>query len=712
MPTAANTSRFTLQLKQLELLLAADDFIWQQELASDDYLKVTVRSETALSLETLLKQPVCFSIQGEQNENYFHGIITQAQSIGITPDQKEYVYAFLLRSPLCCMQNTKQSRVFLNLSVIDLLEQLLQEAGFSASQYYLDLNAVYPKRDCLIQLNETDFDFFQRQLKHWGLFYCWQQDSDNFKLIITDHLAALDKNNTTANLSYEPLSGTERANASIFYYQTEHALLVSKLRLRDYNPAQPELGLLLESKSKRNTDVANFGQDYRYGEHLLSDDENEFFLNIRQQMLDWQRQVVKFFTDCSDIKLGQRLHVTNCVIEELNRDYHVIGISQFGNQDAGRVYAENETPLSLLLEVEMIGDKKCHPQLTYHNHIICIPAEVPYRPLVSNQKIYHGYFTATVTKQPNVANKDEENSTEAHLNEDGSYYVKFDFDSSSNAMSPPLRLAQPYAGSEFGWHFPLTPGATVLGAFENGDPDRPILLGALPSETAPSPVNANNPWQHVIHTPGDHTFLLDDSPGQEKIELTTPNRAHLLQLSAPQDVPPGIISKIQLRTEYGTMDWQALQAITVTSGNTVTQKIGQSHHITVAKEIQTQTAQGNLELQANRMLQLKSKQNFDWQAEQGSMSFRSGEQTILSSGDGMDLKSECGDICFTSSSGNIAVNGTQGIILNAQGKGAICFAQSGAMLKINPDGSLYAKASCINIFSEQNNAVGVPGQAS
>lgn len=691
----ANTSHFALHLKQLNMSLAVDSFNWQQELATDDYLKIIVRSETVLSLEHLLKQPAYFSMQNEYGENCFHGVITQAQSIGITPDFKEYVYTLLLQSPLYCMQNAAQSRLFLNLSTIELLEQLLQQAGFSTLQYSFDVNVEYPKRDCLIQLNETDFDFFQRQLKHWGLFYSWKQDAEHFKLLITDYLVAFDKITTTKKLFYQPLSGTERAKASVFHYQVQHELLAGETRLRDYNPTQPELGLLLKSRSKHHTDTPKFGQDYYYGEHFLSDNEGELFLNVKQQMLDWQRETVSFFIDYTDIKLGQRLQVKDCATTELNRDYYVIAITHKGRQDEGKIY-----PLEKSHVIE-----NCHSGLTYHNHVLCIPAGVPYRPIVSHQKIYHGYFTATVTKQPNMVNSSETNIESAHLDEGGSYYVKFDFDS-NNLISPPLRLAQPYAGSEFGWHLPLTPGVTVLGAFENGDADRPILLGALPSDTTPSPVTANNPWQHIIRTAGNHTLLLDDSPTQEKIELTTPNRTHLLQLSAPQDAPTDESPKIQLRTEQGNMNWQALQEITAVSKSTTTHKIGQSHYVTVAKQVQTQTEEGNIELQANHTLQLKSKQNFDWQAAQGSVNLQSNEQIILNSNHGMELQSKYGDIFINSSSGSIKVNAANGITLTTQGKGNICFMQSAATFKIDSEGNLSAKAHTINIFSEQNNVVG------
>ncbi|MBK8937409.1 MAG: hypothetical protein IPM79_07125 [Polyangiaceae bacterium] len=50
-------------------------------------------------------------------------------------------------------------------------------------------------------------------------------------------------------------------------------------------------------------------------------------------------------------------------------------------------------------------------------------------------------------------------------------------------------MAQPHAGPDYGMHFPLKPGVEVLLAFIDGDPDRPIIVGAVPNPVTPSPVD-------------------------------------------------------------------------------------------------------------------------------------------------------------------------------------------------------------------------------
>ena len=55
-----------------------------------------------------------------------------------------------------------------------------------------------------------------------------------------------------------------------------------------------------------------------------------------------------------------------------------------------------------------------------------------------------------------------------------------------------MRLVQPYAGSGYGSHHPLHKGTEVVLAFLDGDPDRPIIVGAVPNAQTPGPYAAAN----------------------------------------------------------------------------------------------------------------------------------------------------------------------------------------------------------------------------
>ncbi|AUX21280.1 uncharacterized protein SOCEGT47_017610 [Sorangium cellulosum] len=101
----------------------------------------------------------------------------------------------------------------------------------------------------------------------------------------------------------------------------------------------------------------------------------------------------------------------------------------------------------------------------------------------------------------------------ARIDPTGRYTVQFHFDTAAGGgakASRPVRMAQPHAGPGYGMHFPVKPGTEVLLGFIDGDPDRPIILGAIPNESAPSPVTASNARVNQIRTVSGIVVELDD----------------------------------------------------------------------------------------------------------------------------------------------------------------------------------------------------------
>ncbi len=71
-------------------------------------------------------------------------------------------------------------------------------------------------------------------------------------------------------------------------------------------------------------------------------------------------------------------------------------------------------------------------------------------------------------------------------------------------------MAQAYAGAGYGMHFPLHKGTEVLISHNDGDPDRPIIVGCVPNPQTPSPVVAGNATQSVIDTASGIRVELED----------------------------------------------------------------------------------------------------------------------------------------------------------------------------------------------------------
>jgi uncharacterized protein involved in type VI secretion and phage assembly len=102
--------------------------------------------------------------------------------------------------------------------------------------------------------------------------------------------------------------------------------------------------------------------------------------------------------------------------------------------------------------------------------------------------------------------------TYASIDTQGRYIVRMPFDDKNLGMtsSIPVHLAQSFAGVNCGVHFPLRKDVPILIAFENGDIDKPIALGAIPSGAYQGPVIGANSFQNILKTHSGIKFTFND----------------------------------------------------------------------------------------------------------------------------------------------------------------------------------------------------------
>lgn len=115
------------------------------------------------------------------------------------------------------------------------------------------------------------------------------------------------------------------------------------------------------------------------------------------------------------------------------------------------------------------------------------------------------------------------------------------------------RVASPMAGKDRGFFFQPEIGDEVLVGFENGDPRRAYVLGALWSKVdTPPPRDGNDPqnnWR-MIKSRSGHIVKLDDTQGGEKIEIIDKSGSHKVVIDSAN-------SKIQILCQSGDMEISA-----------------------------------------------------------------------------------------------------------------------------------------------------------
>lgn len=135
---------------------------------------------------------------------------------------------------------------------------------------------------------------------------------------------------------------------------------------------------------------------------------------------------------------------------------------------------------------------------------------------------------------------------------------------------PPLvwaRLASPAAGGGRGLLFPPEPEDEVLIVYEENDPERPIVLGALWNGRAapPDPNEGGENNLRVITTRSGHSLRFDDTEGAERIELVDASGENTLTIDTKEKTITLRAGKdIKLEAPEGTISLGA-KALVLTS---------------------------------------------------------------------------------------------------------------------------------------------------
>ena len=105
-------------------------------------------------------------------------------------------------------------------------------------------------------------------------------------------------------------------------------------------------------------------------------------------------------------------------------------------------------------------------------------------------------------------------------------------------LSPWIRMIQPYAGSGKGFYFIPEIGEEVMVDFENGNAERPFVLGAHYNGAAKS---GYKPTTKAIHTQSGTKILLNDAEGSVRIEDASGNIYQMdgngtIEVKAPKNI--------------------------------------------------------------------------------------------------------------------------------------------------------------------------------
>jgi len=243
------TKRFTFVSKGLpEDTFAVVEFKGTEGISRLYEFDITLASDDPeIDLKGALQNPATLTIKSEDQDFPIQGILGQFEQLHEV--KGHYFYRALLVPRLWQADLYRENQLFLDKTVPDIIEEILKQAGLTTQDYELKLTKNYPKWEYICQYRETDFDFISRWMEREGIYFYFEQEENNEKLIITDSSTAHEDIRGDATIPFTPPSGIVPEKEAIMAFLCRQKRLPNKVILKDYNYRKPSLDLKAEAEA-------------------------------------------------------------------------------------------------------------------------------------------------------------------------------------------------------------------------------------------------------------------------------------------------------------------------------------------------------------------------------------------------------------------------------------------------------------------------------
>ncbi|MET3577126.1 type VI secretion system secreted protein VgrG [Mesorhizobium robiniae] len=448
------------------------------------------------------------SIEGESDpKRWFSGLISEFRLTRIE-DRLAY-YEAVIRPWLWFLGNTTDCRIFQNMSVIEIVEEVFSK--YSTAKFEKRLQGSYPPREYCVQYDETDLDFVQRLLEHEGILYFFEHDDGKHTLVLAD---AMNKLKPAPGYEKVPYHFEGQGSRRDVEYITEwipgSSVRPGAYVHTDYDFQKPGADLMAKSAQPFGHKLAA-GENYRQPGAHLDVGRGDSLAAIRREEIQAVHQRIAAVGTVRGLYSGCTFQLDGFPREDQNQEYLVVSaeyrLFDPGYRALADVGSEN---FKVILGVA--------------------PAALPYRPpRITPRPIMRGPQTATV-----VGPSGEEIFTDKYAR----VKVQFHWDrlgKKDQNSSCFVRVSQTWAGS--GWGFIQIPriGQEVIIDFIEGDPDLPIITGRVYNASQMPPYGlpgsaTQSGWKSDSSKGGGgyNELMFEDKAGSELVNFQAQKDHNLL----------------------------------------------------------------------------------------------------------------------------------------------------------------------------------------
>ena len=539
------------------------------ELSCPFEFEITLRraaDKGPVDLDALLDSGATFRVVTARRWRTVHGVVAEIEEIDRTTTF--FYYRLLLVPPLWRMQHRKRCRTFTYRTIQDVLTCVLENRahpGATPIAGLLPFSGEIAADDSppdsvsftephgrfvwrvtderrlgnkdlhpfVAQYNESDFDFLARWLAAEGIAYYFEHTADAVVVVLTDAPGqdAPHESDREAVLRGGAVAGAHRDQEIVRWLRDARRMRSRAVTMREYDYRRS--GQVFDARhASEGASPEAFGHfEFPAKDDRLSDKLAQFPAERRLQRFEAERRLRQGMSTVRTLAPGHTLRLRDGDGLRDEEELLIVRCEAFGTQHSME---------GSLLAGEPFGWRDAGQEVGgYENRFEVLPADVPYRPVAPppRERIW-GVQVARVWGPAG----DLGAPVDIHCDEHGRIRVQFPWDTRNVQDGQPssdwCRVAQPWAGAAYGAvHIPRV-GHEVLVAFENGDPDRPVIVGSVYTHPdTPPPYDASDARNKTRTTiKSRSTSVAETAEGYNELQFTDYKGEEEVFLHAERDL--------------------------------------------------------------------------------------------------------------------------------------------------------------------------------
>jgi type VI secretion system VgrG family protein len=459
-----------------------------------------ISNDPSIEIEAVLGTRATLEMQRQGRKAVVHGFIRRFSQKEAT-EFNDFIYTFSLEPRLNLLAGGVQTEVHgtdQEMTVVDVISgEVIADAvegssgtpaaRLTKSDFDVRIADWYPAYDYIVQYRETDLDFLNRMCEHFGIFYFFEHHEGRDVVVFGDKNTFFRRANPALVLRYTPKTTLANYGEDIIgEFEFDAHTTPQKIILQDYNYETPHVPI----RGEAVIDPRGHGTVTEFGGNIRTQGEADEVAEIRAQEIRCHSRLYRGRSNSMDLTVGHLFTLDEHFRPDLNVEYVVTRLTHEITVDVPGVQ-------------NILGEDM---RTAYSNTFECLPVTTPFRPRrVTPKPVVSGVMRGIVDGEGDGAR--------AEIDASGRYKVRLLEDLRSPApgkASKFIRKAEVYAGKDGGMHFPLLKGTEVIVVCIDGDPDRPVILAALPNELNKSVVVQKSQTANRIKTPSGVLVEIED----------------------------------------------------------------------------------------------------------------------------------------------------------------------------------------------------------